>query len=319
MHTFRRVFGSRKWAREDRRRRVWQRNAGRRPPPHRKAREETKRSVVGVSSVLRQLNEIVDEARWDWIPPTQDEVVMTLETGFKVRMAELEHRIENDLAEMLGKEVTGSVSLLRGSPVNGVSSLSDDQLANWWLVDSGASVTVIAKKFLECFSVVSRTPLCPHERYSAANETPVTVFERVRVRVKMPLYEGDSYLGMIPVMVTGVVADVGHNILSTEHMVAAGWEVKFSKQEISLRRLKGGLVGYGQSWAGCPWIYLEGTEKPTKKVTFGRTQEKMEVDEEGSSSPMEVGKVSAMTVKMKEELEVHRMRGHIPFMSGCPQ
>ena len=94
--------------------------------------------------------------------------------------------------------------------------------------------------------------------------------------------------------------------------------MKFSKQEISLRRLKGGLVGYGQSWAGCPWIYLEGTEKPTKKVTFGRTQVKMEVDEEGSSSPMEVGKVSAMTVKMKEELEVHRMRGPIPFMSGCP-
>ena len=44
----------------------------------------------------------------------------------------------------------------------------------------------------------------------------------------------------------------------------------------------------------------------------------MDVDQEGSSSPMEVGNVSAMTVKMKEELEVHRMRGHIPFMSGCP-
>ena len=44
----------------------------------------------------------------------------------------------------------------------------------------------------------------------------------------------------------------------------------------------------------------------------------MDVDEEGSSSPMEVGNVSAMTVKMKEELEMHRMRGHIPFMSECP-
>ena len=120
-------------------------------------------------------------------------------------------------------------------------------MANWWLIDSGASVTVIAKKFLDSFSVVSGTPSCPHERYSAANETPVTVFERVRVRVKMPLYEGGSYLGMIPVMVTGVVADVGHNMLSTEHMVAAGWEAQFSKQEISLRRLKGGLVSYEQS------------------------------------------------------------------------
>ena len=25
-----------------------------------------------------------------------------------------------------------------------------------------------------------------------------------------------------------------------------------------------------------------------------------------------------MSVKMKEELEMHRMRGHIPFMSECP-
>ena len=55
------------------------------------------------------------------------------------------------------------------------------------------------------------------------------------MRVKMPLYEGSSYLGMVPIMVTGVVADVSHNILSTGHMVAAGWEVKLSKDEISLR------------------------------------------------------------------------------------
>ena len=270
-----------------------------------------------VSSVLQQLNEIVEVARRDWIPPAQDEFVVTREAGFQVRMTELEHRIASDLNEMLGKEVPGSVNLLRGSQVNGVSSLNNDQMSNWWLIDSGASVTVIAKKFLDSFTVVSRMPLCPSERYSAANDTPVTVFERVRVRVKMPLYEGDSYIGMVPVMVTGVVADVGHNILSTEHMVAAGWEVKFSKAEISLRRVKGGLVGYGQSWAGCPWIYLQGAET-TKKVTFGRTHVKMDVDQEGSSSPMEVGNVSAMTVKMKEELEVHRMRGHIPFMSGCP-
>ena len=271
-----------------------------------------------VSSVLRQLNEIVDEARRDWIPPAQDDVVFSHEARLKVRMAELEHKIESDLEEMLGKEAPRWVNLLNGPQVKGVKSLSNENLANWWLIDSGASVTVIAKKFLDRFSVVSRTPLCPSERYSAANDTPVTVFERVKVRVKMPLYEGNSYLGMVPVMVTGVVADVGHNILSTEHMVAAGWEVKFSKAEISLRRSKGGLVGYGQSWSGCPWIYLEGREKPAKKVTFGRTQVKMDVDEEGSSSPMEVGNVSAMTVKMKEELEVHRMRGHIPFMSGCP-
>ena len=33
-----------------------------------------------------------------------------------------------------------------------------------------------------------------------------------------------------------------------------------------------------------------------KKVTFGRTQVKMDVEEECSSSPMEVGNVSAMTV-----------------------
>ena len=92
----------------------------------------------------------------------------------------------------------------------------------WWLIDSEAAVTVIAKRFLDSFSLVSRRPLSLSERYSAANDTPVTVFERVKVRVKMPLYEGSSYLGMVPVMVTGVVADVSHNILSTGQY-GCGW------------------------------------------------------------------------------------------------
>eukprot|EP00439_Symbiodinium_sp_Y106_P002112 s18152_g1.t1 len=72
-----------------------------------------------VSSVLQQLNELVEVVRRDWIPPAQDEFVVTREAGFQVRMTELEHRIASDLNEMLGKEVPGSVNLLRGSQVNG--------------------------------------------------------------------------------------------------------------------------------------------------------------------------------------------------------
>ena len=87
-----------------------------------------------VSSVLQQLNEIVEVVRRDWIPPAQDEFVVTREAGFQVRMTELEHRIASDLNEMLGKEVPGSVNLLRGSQVNGVSSLNNDQMSNWWLI-----------------------------------------------------------------------------------------------------------------------------------------------------------------------------------------
>ena len=278
---------------------------------------ELRRLTAGKSCVAATPR-IVDEARQDWIPQVEDSITWTRETSVTVRLAELDDQIKNDLDGMLGQEGPRTVNLLRGSQENGVKSLVNDHSANWWFIDSGASVTVIAKRFLDSFSLVSRRPLSPSERYSAANDTPVTVFERVKVRVKMPLYEGSSYLGMVPVMVTGVVADVSHNILSTGHMVAAGWEVKLSKDEISLRRLEGDLVGYGRSWSGCPWIYLEGYDQPRKKVTFGRTQVKMDVDGEGSSSPLEVGNVSAMTVKMKEELEMHRMRGHIPFMSECP-
>ena len=57
-----------------------------------------------VSSVLQQLNEIVEVARRDWIPPAQDEFVVTREAGFQVRMTELEHRIASDLNEMLGRK-----------------------------------------------------------------------------------------------------------------------------------------------------------------------------------------------------------------------
>ena len=50
---------------------------------------------------------------------------------------------------------------------------------------------------------------------------------------------------------------------------------------------------------------------------FARTQIKMDVDEEGSSS-MEVGNVSAMDGQDEGGARGYRMHGHIPFMSGCP-
>ena len=184
--------------------------------------------------MLQQLQGIVDEARQDWILQVEDSITWTRETSVTVRLAELDHQIRNDLEGMLGQEDPRDLRKM-GSRA--------------W------SMTILRIGGLFIFVGVKK-PLSPSERYSAANDTPVTVFERVKVRVKMPLYEGSSYLGMVPVMVTGVVADVSHNIECTGHKVAAGWEVKLSKDEISLRRLKGNLVGYGSSWSGCPWIYL---------------------------------------------------------------
>ena len=96
-----------------------------------------------------------------------------------MRLAELDYQIRNDLEGMLGEEDPRTVNLLRGSQENGVKSLVNDHSANWWLIDSGASVTVIAKRFLDSFSLVSRR-LSPSERYSAANDTPVRCLNESR-------------------------------------------------------------------------------------------------------------------------------------------
>ena len=134
------------------------------------------------------------------------------------------------------------------------------------------------------------------------------------------MYEGEQYLGLISVYVTGVVADVARNILSTEQMVSTGWEVKFTRKEISLRHEKKGVMGYGVSWAGCPWIHLQGGAEKRRKVTFGGTEVRpMEVDD--GQQPMEVDQmqsVKTMTKKEQEEMALFRMRGHIPFWSECP-
>ena len=58
-------------------------------------------------------------------------------------------------------------------------------------------MTVIARRDLEEFQILERKALGPNERYSAANETPVSVFERVRIRALLPMYEGNQYLGLI--------------------------------------------------------------------------------------------------------------------------
>ena len=274
-------------------------------------------SEARVESVLQPLEELLDEVRKEWIPRSTDEIDWSWEVETRVRIAELEHRISTDLSQMLPSK---SVRSLMKPPMNQVKSMEKDDASKWWLIDSGASVTVIAKRYLDEFQILDRKALGPNERYSAANDTPVNVFERVRIRALLPMYEGKQYLGLTSVCVTGVVADVAHNILSTEQMVNTGWEVKFTRREISLRHEKKGVMGYGVSWAGCPWIYLQGDAGKRKKVTFGRTEVRpMDVDD--GQRPMEVDQmqsVQSMTKKRQEEMELHRMRGHIPFSSECP-
>ena len=263
-------------------------------------------SEARVESVLRPLEDLLDEVRKDWIPRSPDEVDWSWEVETRVRIAELEHRISTDLSQM---RPSNPVQSLMGPPMSQVKSLEKDDASRWWLIDSGASVTVIAKRYLDEFQILDRKALGPNERYSAANDTPVSVFERVRIRALLPMYEGQQYLGLISVYVTGVVADVAHNILSAEQMVRTGWEVKFTRKEISLRHEKKGVMGYGVSWAGCPWIYLQGDAEKRKKVIFGGTEVRpMEVDD--GRQPMEVDQmqsVKTMTKKKQEEMELRRM------------
>ena len=49
-----------------------------------------------MESVLRPLEDLLDEVRKDWIPRSPDEVDWSWEAETRVRIAELEHRISTD-------------------------------------------------------------------------------------------------------------------------------------------------------------------------------------------------------------------------------
>ena len=121
----------------------------------------------------------------------------------------------------------------------------------WWLLDSGASRSVLSSKWLDRYLVVKHRKLDTSLSFSTASGQIIVIDEEVHVRCYLETYR-QGRLVRTSTILRVLVADVQHNLLSTSQMVRMGWTITFSPDGVSCE-LKGSLI-HPMLWAGVPWI-----------------------------------------------------------------
>ena len=157
-------------------------------------------------------------------------------------------------------------------------------LGSWWLIDSGASRSVVGEQFLDRYEVMKERLISPPLVFTTASGERMSVGREACIRLPLEFHQNESIAHKF-VVVRALVAPVEHNLLSAHQMTRHGWTFAMRKDSCVLSL--GSLVCYPMIWACCPWIKcredernpsLDRSSTSTSKSKSVRSQEAMEVD-----------------------------------------
>ena len=138
-----------------------------------------------------------------------------------------------------------------------LSQVADNTDASWWLLDSGASTSVLAESNLSAF----RSVLQDSEGlggYKAANGSSVNMSGTAEIGVQMHMSgtSGDDWCWK-KARLNFLVGSIRHNILSITSLADSGWRFTQGPKGFDLFHEKLGMhcldVAY---FANCPWVRL---------------------------------------------------------------
>ena len=187
-----------------------------------------------------------------------------------------------------------------------LSQVADNTDASWWLLDSGASTSVLAESNLSAF----RSVLQDSEGlggYRAANGSSVNMSGTAEIGVQMHMSgtSGDDWCWK-KARLNVLVGSIRHNILSITSLADSGWRFTQGPKGFDLFHEKLGLhcldVAY---FANCPWVRLYpdvGSSAGKSDLTVSDTRD---------------FSVAAVSGGDDSELARHRRQGHIPFNPNC--
>ena len=188
------------------------------------------------------------------------------------------------------------------SPLLTQITMTDDS-SMWWLLDSGASATVMASRFADMYGL-NLNQLRNGDVFKAANGSNVDMLGETQVvaKVRMSSWENGSSVEK-KAQIRALVGNVRHNILSTTTLCRMGWEFYQGPEGFEVRDVRSGDFAY---FAGCPWVRLQsvehGSRAKVKQLSF--------VNEHGQT-------LCPMTRAAEAALERHRFQGHTPFDPRC--
>ena len=182
---------------------------------------------------------------------------------------------------------------------------------SWWLLDSGACVTVLSKACAETYNakVIGPAP----SGFRAANGSSVGMTHVAEIHVDVQLgnnHKTKWFTASLKVL----VGNTKHNILGTTALCACGWTFTQGKGKFSLKHDGTGWEAVDTcSFAGCPWVQLRPRTDPSHAplpMTHMDQEDKM-------PESMDVSVVKKVRASAEVELTTHRLRGHTPFEPTC--
>ena len=180
--------------------------------------------------------------------------------------------------------------------------------SSWWLLDSGASATVLAERFATAYGIRKNSGGHQGDKFKAANGTAVNMSGKAEFGVKVVMVnEWGTERSHRNAQLKAMIGDIQHNIISTTSLCKAGWEFWQGDTWFELRNKKTGEVASETGYfAGCPWIRLQACPN-SKVVSF------VEGEPDSNSSRQ----LAPLTRATEAALPQHRLQGHVPYDPRC--
>ena len=139
------------------------------------------------------------------------------------------------------------------------SNLEDLTLQSWWLLDSGASRSVVAEKFLSAYEVSKERRTDPPLTFSTASVEKVEIRREVVLKMSM---SGEHGLQR-PLLVRCLVSHVEHSLISVFGVCRQGWRFSMGPDTCECT--------IGSVRANCPWLKADEYVEPDVDSTVVTT------------------------------------------------
>ena len=191
--------------------------------------------------------------------------------------------------------------------------------ATWWLLDSGASATVLAERYAKVYGISSVDVKDGDDQFRAANGTPVRMSGKAVVGVQVLMKDSQSGKSEFRhATLKALVGNIQHNIISTNTLCHSGWEFSQGKDWFDVSNKSSGErvseIGY---FAGCPWMKVYPIDDSHESSEHSGTHSCLSMD--SGSSQLEQGVVAPLTKAAEVSLQQHRLQGHVPHHPNCVQ
>ena len=194
-----------------------------------------------------------------------------------------------------------------------LSELNMETDSSWWLIDSGAAVTVVSESSFAQFQADVRSS--PDvERFRAANGSKVSMKGVADIGLSFSMKSSDHKMVWKNATMQVMVGGTHHNILSTTALCRSGWTFTQWSDGAELRHdASGNVMGEVVMHTGCPWVRMY----PVSSVASVGLPKRDDLLVDAPVVDREVG-LSPLSPGVEAALDMHRRQGHFPHHPGCP-